>query len=291
MSWSRKLALLVPVVLVNAMAVWGQGGWAFEHLTNANGPEDVAVALLFAASVESIGVYLAWEAHAALMADQAAGLLRAGSYGVGVLVGVLNYAHFADDGRPTAQAVTFGLLSAISPWLWAIRSRSLNRGRLAELDMIDERGLKLSTNRKFWHPIKSLRVTRWAAWSGVTKPADAVSGWEASRRGDVFDVGPLELARAANAALAAALESDTDDDTATVPDGTPDELSTAGQLPDESAGGTPSGVALPPDTARKIARALKAFEPDMSADMIAPLVGRSSRTVERYLNGHVPTLQ
>jgi hypothetical protein len=162
------------------MAVWGQAGWAYEHLTSG-GELGLAVALLFAAAVESIGVYLAWEAHAALMADQAAGLLRAGSYGVGGLVGALNYWHFASAGyAPTAQAVTFGLLSAISPWLWAIRSRSMNRGRLAELDLVDVRGLKLSTSRKLWHPVRSLRLVRWAAWAGITNPATAVAGWEAS---------------------------------------------------------------------------------------------------------------
>jgi hypothetical protein len=290
MTWSRKLALLVPLLLVNSMAVWGQGGWAYEHLTNANGWEDIAVAVLFAAAVESIGVYLSWEAHEALMADQAAGLLRAGSYGVGVLVGALNYAHFAaEEYGPTAQAVTFGLLSAISPWLWAIRSRSLNRDRLAELGMVDERGLKLSTARKFWHPVKALKVVRWAAWSGVTQPAAAVAGWEASRSGVVVDVSPLELAMAANAALSAALEADTDDDT-----DVPYEVVSAGadtgvddeEVSDGSPDGTPSGVALQPADAKRIARALKAVEPDMSADMIAAVVRRSPRTVERYLNGH-----
>lgn len=295
MTWSRKLALLVPLLLVNSMAIWGQAGWALEHLTNANGVEDLAVAVLFAAAVESIGIYLAWEAHEALMADQAAGLLRTGSYGVGLLVGALNYAHFAGDGyTPTPQAVTFGLLSAISPWLWAIRSRSLNRDRLAELGMVDERGLKLATNRKFWHPIKSLKVIRWAAWSGVTKPVEAVAGWEASRSGGPLDVSPVALAMAANAALSAALETaddDTDDDIPTDPGDSVDrgeDSPRAGGLSDGSADHVPSGVALSAAAAKKAARALKAGDPDITTDTIAALIGRTPRTVERYLNGRNP---
>jgi hypothetical protein len=51
------LALLVPLVLVNAAAVYGQAGWALQHLAGG-----LVVALLFAAAVESIGIYLSLEA-------------------------------------------------------------------------------------------------------------------------------------------------------------------------------------------------------------------------------------
>lgn len=166
--------LAVPLVLVNACAVWGQAGWAAEHL--GHGP---VVAFLFAAAVESIGIFLAREAHEAIMADQASGMLRAGSYGVGLLAGWLNYSHFSPDGASTAMA--FGALSALSPWLWAIWSRARNRGRLAELGMVDVRAVKLGTARKLLHPLRSYRVVRWAAWAGVTSPQEAVKGWEATQ--------------------------------------------------------------------------------------------------------------
>jgi len=176
--------LAVPLVLVNLTAVWGQAGWAYDHITITRG--GVLIALLFAFSVESIGVYLAWESHEALMADQASAFLRFGSYAVGGLVGILNYLHFS--AQSFAIGVAFGALSAISPWLWGIWSRARNRTRLAELGLVDIRGVKLSTARKLWHPVRSVRVLSWAAWEGVTDPADAVAGWaEAAKASETSD--------------------------------------------------------------------------------------------------------
>ena len=181
---SGRPFLIVPLVLVNAAAIWGQAGWAYEHIANGlvaagHTRTGVLIALLFACAIESIGVYLAYEAHDALMADQASAMLRAGSYAVGGLAGLLNYWHFAETNK--AQAIAFAGLSAVSPWLWTVWSRARNRTRLAELGMADTRGVKLSTTRKLWHPWRSLQVVSWAAWEGVTDPAEAVAGWEAHR--------------------------------------------------------------------------------------------------------------
>lgn len=167
--------LAVPLVLVNAAAIWGQAGWAYENITTG-GIFGVVIAVLFAMAVESIGVYLAWESHESLMADQASVQLRLGSYAIGLLAGVLNYLHFSAQSVPTG--VAFGSLSAVSPWLWAIWSRARNRSRLAQLGLVDVRGVKLSMARKLWHPVKSVRVLSWAAWEGITDPSAAVTGWE-----------------------------------------------------------------------------------------------------------------
>lgn len=202
--------LAVPLVLVNLTAVWGQAGWAYDHFTRGG----VIVALLFALSVESIGVYLAWESHEALMADQASAFLRFGSYAVGALVGILNYLHFS--AQSPAIGVAFGALSAISPWLWGIWSRARNRTRLAELGLVDVRGVKLSTARKLWHPIRSVRVLSWAAWEGVTDPADAVAGW-------------VEAAKTSEGAVTTPGSTATTSDTATTPD-------TAATTPGDTAG-------------------------------------------------------
>ena len=175
-QWGRAF-LAVPLVLVNLAAIWGQAGWAFENITKG-GLTGVGVAILFAFAIESIGVYLAWESHESLMADQASALLRVGSYGIGILAGVLNFLHFS--AQSNATGIAFGALSAISPWLWAVWSRARNRTRLAELGLMDVRGVRLSTARKLWHPIRSVKVMAWASWAGVTDPAEAVAGWEAS---------------------------------------------------------------------------------------------------------------
>jgi hypothetical protein len=54
----------------------------------------------------------------------------------------------------------------------------MHRDKLVELGLIDARGVKLSINRKFWHPIKSIRVMSYAAWAGTTDPEVAVRAWE-----------------------------------------------------------------------------------------------------------------
>jgi hypothetical protein len=170
-AWARTLPLLLPLVLVNTAAIYGQAGWAYDHLIH-----HWLIAAAFAAAVESIGVYLAFEAHAALMAGDASARLRAGSYLIGALAGVLNYAHFASAGyRPNPLAVTFAAMSSISPWLWAIRSRSMNRARLRELGQIDPRAVRFALLRWLLFPLRTVRAFRVAVWHGIVTPAEAVA--------------------------------------------------------------------------------------------------------------------
>ena len=168
-----NVALIVPLLLVNSVAVYGQVMWAHEHLTPNSRFWFVAVG--FALAVESIGVYLAAEAHAALMAGDAAARLRLGSYLVGLLAGCLNFAHFAPQGlgHPTIAAFTFGALSTVSPWLWAIRSRSLSRAELRAQGLIDGRSVKFPAVQWLLFPRRSARQFRAAVWAGETNPAAA----------------------------------------------------------------------------------------------------------------------
>jgi hypothetical protein len=95
---------------------------------------------------------------------------------------VLNYAHFASaDYRPNPVALTFGLLSSISPWLWAIRSRSMNRDRLRELGQIDPRAVRFSLLRWTLFPLRTGRAFRGAVWAGVVQPAEAVAAADDAR--------------------------------------------------------------------------------------------------------------
>lgn len=189
-SWKGKLPqfdmkhfLIAFLVLLNAVAMYGQAAWFRDNITNHNGWEDWIIPVGIALVVEMIGVYLSGMAQAALLADQSAGLLRAGSYAIGALAGTLNYWHFSGptEWHPNASAITFGALSTISPWLWAIYTRHINRVRLEELGQVDKRGVKLSLNRKFWHPIKSIKVISYASWEGITNPDLAVRAWELNR--------------------------------------------------------------------------------------------------------------
>lgn len=190
---TSAVALAVPLVLVNSAAVYGQAGWAYEHLV-----QSWILAALFAAALESIGVYLAAEAHAALMAGDASLRLRLGSYAVGGLVGVLNYAHFSGVGfAPNALAITFGALSSISPWLWAIRSRSLNRDRLRLLGLVDPRAVRFSPLRWLLHFGRTWRAFRAAVWAGVTDPLAAIALVESvDEPDDADDVARIALIEA-----------------------------------------------------------------------------------------------
>jgi hypothetical protein len=173
----RNAALVLPLLLVNAAAVYGQAGWAHDHLT-----PHWLVAALFAASVESVGIYLASEAHSALMAGDASARLRLGSYVLGLLVGSLNYGHYASaDYRPNPLAVTFGLLSSISPWLWSIRSRSMNREQLRHLGQIDPRAVRFSMLRWVLFPVQTTQAFRAAVWAGIVQPAEAIAAADRRR--------------------------------------------------------------------------------------------------------------
>jgi hypothetical protein len=177
-TWHRNAALLVPLLLVNTAAVFGQSLWAHGNLRYGGW----TFAILFATAIESVGIYLAFEAHAALMAGHSSGALRMGSYAVGALSGVLNYLHFAGpDHAPTPLAVTFAALSSISPWLWAIRSRSMNRARLFAAGLIDPRAVKFSRLRWVLFPVRTFTAFRGAVWSGEQSPIKAVDMADALR--------------------------------------------------------------------------------------------------------------
>jgi hypothetical protein len=173
--FSRQAVLVTPLVLVNAAAVYGQVQWATVNLTAGS----IGLAVLFALTVESIAVYLAYEAHAALLAGDASFRLRAASYLAAGLVGVLNYSHFAGPGlRPTAAALAFGALSSISPWLWSIRSRSLRRDQLRAAGLIDPRSAHFAAAKWLNFPIRTIRAYRWSVDHGVQEERAA---WEAYR--------------------------------------------------------------------------------------------------------------
>lgn len=174
----RQARQYAPLIGVNACAVVGQVGFFTRHL-GLNLP----IALMLAAVLESIAIYLADVAKETLLAGDSALRLRVASYLLGGVIGGLNYAHYtARLDRPTGQAVMFGLLSSLSPWLWAIHAKRTNRNRLAELGQLDRPLVKFSAARWLYHPVRTFRVVRWAAWHSTSRSQqDVIAEYELRR--------------------------------------------------------------------------------------------------------------
>lgn len=169
--------LVLVLVLVNSAAVWGQTGW---FLDNATAPEwwpwvALAVAIGLAASLELIGVYCAQMADRSEAKNMPAGGTRFFSYVAGIVSGILNFSHWWHTGA--AAALTFGLLSAVSPFLWGIWSR-VNRGR------------PVAPSRRLWHPKRSIKLIRHMAWQGIVDETEAIWDMEAPTGPEPVPVSP-----------------------------------------------------------------------------------------------------
>jgi hypothetical protein len=167
---ARSAVLVVPIVLVNGFAAYGQAMWAHANLTGG-----WPVAILFAAALESIALYLAAEAHAAMLSGDAALMRRAASYGAASLVGILNWLHWADVPGRQAEILgwVFAGFSMVSPWLWSIRSRSMRRDALREAGLIDPRAVRFAPVRWLLFPVRTFRAFRAAVGEGVVDPQEA----------------------------------------------------------------------------------------------------------------------
>lgn len=174
---SRAVAAAIPVILVNTVAFAGQLAFLREHL---HWP--LAGQIVMAVALESIAVYLAYHAHVAQVVNDSALRLRLASYAFGAGIGAMNYSHYAGPGwRPTFSAVAVGLMSASSPWLWAIHSRRASRDVLLASGQIEPHALRLGPTRWMWHPYRSYRVMFKATWAGITAPREAIRSWEHER--------------------------------------------------------------------------------------------------------------
>lgn len=131
--------------------------------------------VLFAVTLESIAVYLAYHAHVALISNDSALRLRMASYGCGLLIGLMNYSHYSDHWVPTFKAIALGLLSASSPWLWGIHSRRESRDALMKAGLIEAHAVRLGANRWAWHPLRSIRVMYAATWTGEANVMRAIA--------------------------------------------------------------------------------------------------------------------
>lgn len=161
----------VPIVLVNAVAFCGQLAFLRVHL-----PWPAAGQVLVAVTLESVAVYLAWQAHLALTAGDSALRLRLAAYGFALVIGIMNYSHWMAAGwRPTFAAVTFGLMSVSSPWLWSVHSRRVSRDALLATGDLEKHAVRLGMTRWLWHPVRSVRVMSRATWEGENNPKAAIA--------------------------------------------------------------------------------------------------------------------
>jgi hypothetical protein len=156
----RSSFVLVPVlVLVNSAAVWGQTEWARENIVPDGWSfrAGLLLALGCAAALELTGVLLAMEADRADDNGVPSGGIRMMSYVVGLVSGGINLSHWGIG----AAGVAFGFLSTLSPFLWGIHSR-VSKSRA------------VAPSRRFWHPIRSISLLRFAAWEGISDEEEAL---------------------------------------------------------------------------------------------------------------------
>lgn len=171
---SRAAMAAVPLILVNGISVVAQFEFWKEHLPGWPAP----AAALLGIALESIAVYVGYHAYLAMMADRAAFRIRLTSYAIGAAIGLLNGSHYLAHGRITAASIGIGILSASSPWLWNLHSRRQSQDALMARGVLEGHALRIGTTRFMFHPVRSLRVMRAAAWTGTTDIAEAIAAVE-----------------------------------------------------------------------------------------------------------------
>lgn len=170
-------AAAVPVALVNATAFIGQFAWVQAHV-----PWILPEQVMFAVAIESVAVYLAWSAHKAQLANDSAGRLKLGAYLFALIIGAMNYSHYAVGWKPNALAVALGLMSALSPWLWGVHSRRVSRDALKARGLVEEHAVRLGATRVLWHPLRATVVMSRSAWTGENDPKRAIAEYEEARQ-------------------------------------------------------------------------------------------------------------
>jgi hypothetical protein len=171
---ARTVAAAIPLLLVNIVAFSGQYAYLQDHLHWA-----LAGQITVALALESVAIFLALHAHVAALANDSALRLRLAAYAFAAVIGAMNYSHFAlPNWRPTFAAIAVGLMSASSPWLWAVHSRRASRDALMARGLIEPHALRLGATRWLWHPVRSARVMWYATWTGIQSPAEAIAAAE-----------------------------------------------------------------------------------------------------------------
>lgn len=179
---------VAPLIVVNALTVYGQLAYAYESVAPAAWPvfARVALSIGFAMAVESVALYIQWHAHDALLlrSHSTARTLRRWSFLIALAVAAMNYSHFCPDGLlvPTAAGVAFGMLSLLSPWMWGLHSRRAARIQLLRERRADDAGAEFSSARRRAFPIRTMKAYRWSIDHNVTDPVEAWDGYHGRTR-------------------------------------------------------------------------------------------------------------
>lgn len=187
--WARFVAHAVPVLplfVVTGFAGYGQVlfGIAAYSPPDWPWPQRLGVAIGVAVGIESIGLYVQWHAHDALLmkATSTAARLRRASYLIAGAVAAINYSHFADPGwRPTPGAIVFAAFSAAGPWLWGLHTRRVQRVQLTREGQIDATGATFSAERWRSFPWRTWAARRWSIDHSIDDPRAAWEGYRQAR--------------------------------------------------------------------------------------------------------------
>src|SRR4051812_130872 len=177
-SKKATLVAVAPLLLMNALTVYGQGSFAYADVAPESWPMvgRLVLAVMFALSVESIALYVGWHAHDALLLKSrgTARTLRRSSSLIARVVAAMNYSHFAaPDGGVTAAAIAFAMLSLLSPWVWGLHTRRQARLQLLKERRADEGGAVFSSERTRAFPVRTWKARRYSIDYNITDPTQA----------------------------------------------------------------------------------------------------------------------
>lgn len=180
MKDQSKIFAAIPLIGVNAVAIYGQYGYLQDHLSWPS----IAIWGL-AITIESIAIYLSYMAHQALIALDTSMRIRLSAIGFGLLAGFMNLSHYSPNWHISVAGIATGTLSASSPFLWGVYSRRQSRDLLSEKGLIEPGAIRLG-NRWIVHPAWCIPVYRYAVWNGIRNPTDAIERYQETEKEEII---------------------------------------------------------------------------------------------------------
>jgi hypothetical protein len=149
----------LPIIACNAVAIVFQLRFAeaaFGH--------NLIISILFAISVESTAIGVAFHSHKARKIGLRSGGLFLASVFIGLCVGILNGSH--EFHTSIALAACAFAASILSPFLWHMHSVSVSSPELIKNGYLEGASIRLGFDRWFYHPLLSFKTKRAVSWSG-----------------------------------------------------------------------------------------------------------------------------